>query len=64
LFFSSGADQKWAARGKMGVALLSTDNTLFQLILYLSKTQQITSARITPTFVFTVTKEKCRFEID
>jgi hypothetical protein len=37
----------------MGIALLSTDNTNFQLIIYLTKTQQITSARITTTSVFT-----------
>ncbi|CAF3639544.1 unnamed protein product [Adineta steineri] len=51
--FSLGADQKWTPRGKMGVALLSTDNTLFQLILYLTKTQHITSARIMTTTILT-----------
>ncbi|CAF4322449.1 unnamed protein product [Rotaria socialis] len=51
--FSLGADQKWAPRGKMGVAILSTDNTMFQLILYLTKTQHITSARINTSSVFT-----------
>lgn len=38
----------------MGVAILSTDNTVFQLILYLTKTQHITSARINTSTVFTV----------
>ncbi|UJR38405.1 hypothetical protein I4U23_031074 [Adineta vaga] len=47
------ADQKWTPRGKMGVAILSTDNTVFQLILYVTKTQPVTSARITTTTVFT-----------
>ncbi|CAF1612854.1 unnamed protein product [Rotaria magnacalcarata] len=51
--FSLGADQKWTPRGKMGVAILSTDNTMFQLILYLTKTQHITSARINTSSVFT-----------
>ncbi|CAF2503528.1 unnamed protein product [Rotaria sp. Silwood2] len=51
--FSFGADQKWTPRGKMGVAIISTDNTIFQLILYLTKTQHITSARINTTSVFT-----------
>jgi hypothetical protein len=50
----SGADQKWVQKGKMGVALLSTDNTIFQLIVYVSKTQQITSLRITTSTVLTV----------
>jgi len=38
----------------MGVAVLSTDNTLFQLILYVTKTEHITSARIQTSTVFTV----------
>lgn len=63
MFFSSfefvfthfrGADQKWTPRGKMGAALLSTENTIFQLILYLTKTQHVTSARIHTTSVFKV----------
>ncbi|CAF0874127.1 unnamed protein product [Rotaria sp. Silwood1] len=51
--FSFGADQKWTPRGKMGVAILSTDNTIFTLILYLTKTQHITSARINTSTLFT-----------
>ncbi|CAF3617892.1 unnamed protein product [Rotaria sordida] len=51
--FSFGADQKWTSRGKMGVAILSTDNTIFQLILYLTKTQHVTSARINTSSNFT-----------
>jgi hypothetical protein len=38
----------------MGVALLSTDNTIFQLIMYVTKTQHVTSARISTSSVFTV----------
>ncbi|CAF1633717.1 unnamed protein product, partial [Didymodactylos carnosus] len=51
--YLSGVDGKWIPRGKMGVALLSTENTIYQIILYLSKTQQITTARITPNFILT-----------
>ena len=44
----------------MGVALLSTDNTIFQLILYLTKTQQITSLRLSTNTVFTVNECKLK----
>ncbi|CAF1530562.1 unnamed protein product [Adineta ricciae] len=47
------ADQKWTPRGKMGAAILSTDNTLFQLILYKNKTQPEVSTRITTSAVIT-----------
>ena len=50
----SSADQKWTPRGKMGAAILSTDNTLFQLILYKNKTQPEVSTRITTSTVITV----------
>jgi len=38
----------------MGVALLSTDNIVFQLIVYLTKTQHVTAARINTSSIFTV----------
>lgn len=45
----------------MGVALLSTENTVFQLILYIKNTQPITSVRIYTTTTFTVNFEEFTF---
>jgi hypothetical protein len=38
----------------MVAAILSTDNTIFQIIIYVSKTQHITTVRINTSSIFTV----------
>jgi len=38
----------------MVAAILSTDNTMFQIIIYVSKTQHVTTVRITTSSIFTV----------
>ncbi|BFZ20600.1 hypothetical protein BsWGS_23638 [Bradybaena similaris] len=48
-------DNKYASQGKLGAALLSTPAAKdYRILLYLSKQQQVTSAKITSAFSFNV----------
>ncbi|VDH97908.1 FK506-binding protein 15 [Mytilus galloprovincialis] len=48
-------DGKYATQGKLGAAILANHTSLdYRILLYVSKQQQVTNAKITTAFTFTV----------
>ncbi|XP_052092895.1 FK506-binding protein 15-like isoform X4 [Mytilus californianus] len=48
-------DGKYASQGKLGAAILANHTSLdYRILLYVSKQQQVTNAKITTAFIFTV----------